>query len=303
MNGPARSSTGSVSPDEELAEEFDRLRPSLVGAAYRVLGSVADAEDAVQEAWLRWSAVDRSAVREPRAYLLTTTSRLALNRLRSQRSRREAYVGPWLPEPVATDPHADVQATVEQSDSVSMAMMVVLETLSPLERTAFVLHDVFDVPFGEIATTLDRSEAAVRQLAHRARSHVHARRPRHVVDAQRHREVTDRFFRAATLGDVDGLLELLAPDVVLVSDGGGIKKAALRPIYGGDKAIRFLVGVLAKPEHENLTIRVAIVNGEAAVVATLDGVVDSVGFLTVEEAGISAMYLLRNPEKLRRLRF
>jgi RNA polymerase sigma-70 factor (ECF subfamily) len=291
-----------ASVEEELAQEFDRFRPLLVGAAYRVLGSVTDAEDVVQEAWLRWSAADRSQVREPRAYLLSTTSRLALNRVRSQASRREAYVGPWLPEPVATDPHADVEATVEQADSVSMAMMVVLETLSPLERTAFVLHDVFAVPFGEIATTLDRSEAAVRQLAHRARSHVHARRPRHQVDARRHREVTERFFRAATQGDVDGLLEMLAPDVVLVSDGGGIKRAALHPIHGGDSVIRFLLGVLAKPESMALHLALATVNGQLAVVGTTDdGTVDSVGFLTVEDDGISAMYLVRNPEKLRRL--
>ncbi len=302
MNAPegGRDRTGAA---ESLAQEFDRLRPRLVGAAYRVLGSVADAEDVVQETWLRWSAADRSDVREPVAYLLTTTSRLAVNRLRAQASRRESYVGPWLPEPLATGPGADVEGSVELADSVSMAMMVVLETLSPLERAAFVLHDVFAMPFPEVAAALDRSEAAVRQLAHRARSHVRARQPRNVVDATRHREVTEQFLRAATEGDVDGLMALLAPEVVLVTDGGGVKSAALNPIHGGDKAIRFLLGVMSKPEGLALTTRVATVNGQAAVVATApDGTVDTVGFLTVQDDGISAMYLVRNPEKLGKLR-
>ena len=165
----------SESADEEVARQFEELRPQLVGAAYRVLGSMADAEDAVQETWLRWAAADRTEVRDPRAYLLTIATRQALNRIRQQQSRREDYVGPWLPEPVSTD--RGPAESVELADSVSMAMLVVLESLSPLERAAFVLHDVFGLSFAEVATTLDRSEAAVRQLANRARGHVHSRRP------------------------------------------------------------------------------------------------------------------------------
>lgn len=292
MSAPA----GGDAEQASATQEFTELRPAMFGAAYRVLGSVGDAEDVVQEAWLRWAAVDRDDVRDARAFLLTVTTRLALNRLRQQRNRRESYLGPWLPEPIATT--GDAAAAAEVADSVSMAMLVVLETLSPLERAAFVLREVFDLPFSEIATTLDKSEAAVRQLAHRARSHVQARRPRQPVDANRHREVTARFLRAASTGDVDGLLVLLAPDAVLVSDGGGVKRAALRPVVGAEKIARFLVGVGGHPEAAGADFALAELNGEVAVVAYLNGVVDTVGFLTVEEAGITAVHLIRNPAKL-----
>jgi len=202
--------------DEEVARQFAELRPQLVGAAYRVLGSVADAEDAVQETWLRWAALPddrRSDVRDPRAYLLTVATRQALNRIRQQQSRREDYIGPWLPEPVSTE--RGPAESVEMAESVSMAMLVVLESLSPLERAAFVLHDVFGLSFGEVATTLDRSEAAVRQLANRARGHVHSRRPE-VVDRRRHEAVLDQFTEHLMTGDMEKFMALLAPDVVLV---------------------------------------------------------------------------------------
>ena len=283
-------------PDLSLAREFEELRPQLVGAAYRVLGSVADAEDAVQETWLRWAAADRSEVRDPRAYLLTVATRQALNRVRQQQSRREDYVGPWLPEPVSTD--RGPAESVELSDSVSMAMLVVLESLSPLERAAFVLHDVFGLSFAEVATTLDRSEAAVRQLANRARGHVHSRRPE-VVDRKRHDAVLDQFIQHLTTGDMDSFMALLAPDVVLVTDGGGIKRAALRPIHGPEKVVRWLVGVLNRPDYTGETrVEVTRLNDETAILLYADDELDTVAFCTVEDRGITALYFVRNPVKL-----
>lgn len=290
-----------MSSDEELAAEFDEHRAVLVGAAYRVVGSVVDAEDVVQETWLRWAAADREEVREVRAYLIRITTRLALNRLRQQKARREQYVGPWLPEPIiSTRDEDDPAAVAEVADSVSMAMLVVLETLTPLERAAFVLREVFDLPFGEIADTLGRSEAAVRQLAHRARGHVHARQPRHRVDKARHAEVTNKFLTAAWSGDLDGMVSLLAPDVMLVSDGGGIKKAALRPMQDPGKISRWLLALLT-PDQEayNFEIRLTELNGDQAIVFYDGEEVDSAGFLELDESGrINRIYVVRNPEKL-----
>ncbi len=287
-----------MSTDDELAREFDEHRAILVGAAYRVVGSVSDAEDVVQEAWLRWAAVDHEEVREPRAYLIRITTRLALNRLREQKARREQYVGPWLPEPIAPELAStdDPAAAVELADSVSMAMLVVLETLSPLERATFVLREVFDLPYDEIADTLGRSESAVRQLAHRAREHVHARQPRHHVDKERHNELTMRFMQAAGSGDFDQVVSLLAPDAVLVSDGGGKKKAALRPIHGAEKIARWLFGVLA--DNPGFEIRVATLNGETAYIAYFDEQPDTVTFLETDDGLITELYLIRNPDKL-----
>jgi RNA polymerase sigma-70 factor (ECF subfamily) len=290
-----------VTAEDELAAEFAEHRAVLVGAAYRVVGSVVDAEDVVQEAWLRWSAADREEVRDVRAYLVRITTRLALNRLRQQKARREQYVGPWLPEPILSTRDQDDPATVaEVADSVSMAMLVVLETLSPLERAAFVLREVFDLPFAEIATTLGRSEAAVRQLAHRAREHVHARQPRHHVDKARHTEVTTEFLTAAWSGDLTQMVSLLAPDVELVSDGGGKKKAALRPLLGADKVARWLMALVA-PGHEahDFEVRPAELNGERAVIFYAGDEVDSVGFMELDETGrIHQIYVVRNPDKL-----
>lgn len=286
---------------EELAEEFAGHRQVLVGAAYRVVGSMTDAEDVVQETWLRWAAADRDEVRDVRAYLIRITSRLALNRLRQQKSRREQYVGPWLPEPIAAAPAEDDPAAVaEVADSVSMAMLVVLETLSPLERAAFVLREVFDLPFSEIGQTLGRSESAVRQLAHRAREHVHARQPRHQVDKAKHTEVTNQFLAAAWSGDFDQVISLLAPDVVLISDGGGKRRAALRPLHGPDKIARFIVGVVSNDDAvAQLDVRVGELNGEHALIAYAGDVVDSVAFLELNTDGvIDQIYLVRNPDKL-----
>ncbi len=290
---------------DELAREFDEHRSALVGAAYRIVGTVADAEDVVQDAWLRWADADHSGVRDVRAYLVTITTRLALNRLRQQKARRESYVGPWLPEPVAdgvarigSPTAADPAAVAEVADSVSMAMLVVLETLSPLERAVFVMREVFDLPFAEIATALDRSEAAVRQLAHRARSHVHARQPRQVVDAGEQAELTMRFLQAAGSGDLDELMSMLAPDVVLVSDGGGKRRAALRPLHGPDNVARWLLGVMARPDNPVLEIRLLVVNGEQALVGYAGDDPDIVGFVESDDTGITEIYLIRNPDKL-----
>ena len=286
-------------------ELFQQHRQILLGAAYRILGSLVEAEDVVQEAWIRWSGVPHEEIDEPRAYLLTVTSRLALNRMRQLSTRRESYVGPWLPEPVADLPHpisdtrTDGAAAVQLADEVSMAMLIVLESLTPLERTAFVLAEVFALSSPEIAEALDRSPAAVRQLVHRARSHVQARQPRQVVDTARHRQVTERFMTAAAGGDLEELLRVLAPDVVLVSDGGGIKQAALRPIHSVEKVVRWMLGVLAQAVANGMVAELRRVNGEPAIVMSDPDGVDAVMFLTVEDEQITAVHIIRNPEKLR----
>jgi RNA polymerase sigma-70 factor (ECF subfamily) len=282
-----------------LLEPFDRHRRLLFTVAYQMLGSVADAEDVVQDAWLRWSAADRGDVADARAYLVQVTSRLALDRLRSARVRREAYVGPWLPEPLLTETAAGPEDAVELGEQVSLALLVVLETLSPLERAVFVLRDVFGMPVPEVAAALGRSEAAVRQVAHRAREHVEARRPRFDADRRAQREVTERFLAAAIGGDVESLLEAMAPGVVLVSDGGGRVKAARRPIEGADKVARFLaaVGPLGA-ELPGLRVEVTEVNGAPAVVARTDaGPYMALQLLLVDGLVAQVLYI-GNPEKL-----
>jgi len=277
---------------------FERHRALLVSAAYRIVGTHSDAEDVVQETWLRWRSTDLATVDNVRAFLLTITSRLALNRLRQLKARRETYVGPWLPEPVATGPLSDPARSAEIADEVSMAMLVVLESLSPLERAAFVLTDVFAMPAAEVGATLGRSPAAVRQLVSRARAHLSSRAPRHVVDAGRHRAVIERFLGAAGSGDVAGLLEVLSPDVTLVSDGGGVRKAALRPIQSAEKVTRFVLGILRNPEVADAVVDIRPVNGEAAVVATTPDGVHSVYFFTVEGERITQVLAISNPDKL-----
>jgi RNA polymerase sigma-70 factor (ECF subfamily) len=293
------SATGAA----DAAGAFEEHRPVLFGVAYRMLGRVADAEDVVQEAWLRWSAADRAAVREPRAYLVRTTTRLAVDRLRQVRSRREAYVGPWLPEPLATDYAGTVPDTAERvvlAESVSLAVLVVLESLSPLERAVFVLREAFGLPHSEIAGILDRGEAAVRQLAARARRHVDERAPRFEVDPGQRRELTERFLAAATEGDLDGLLALLAPDARLVGDGGGKAKAPLRTIVGADKAGRFLAAVSRTPvPGPDFVLRE--INGGPAVLVTSDGRPYAVFSLDVADGLVRCVYVVSNPDKLARL--
>ena len=276
-------------------DAFVQHRNLLFTVAYEMLGSAADAEDVLQETWLRWADVDRVEVRDERAYLVRITTRLSLNRMRTVARRREAYVGPWLPEPLLTTP--DVAEDVELADSVSTAMLLVLETLSPTERAVFVLREVFDLPYDEIAAAVDKSPAAVRQVAHRAREHVEARRPRAAVTARERDEVIARFLGAAATGDLQALMDVLAPDVVLLTDGGGVKKAALRPIHGRDKVTRFLEAVMP----EGFVADMVVANGSPALRIAVDGEVDSVASLLVEDGRVTGLYVVRNPSKLARL--
>lgn len=279
---------------------FEEHRPFLTGVAYRMLGRIADAEDVVQEAWLRWSAGAREDVREPRAFLVRIVTRLAVDRLRQLRTRREAYVGPWLPEPLVTDFGPTVADTAEQAvlaDSVSVAVLVVLESLSPPERAVFVLREAFGFPYGEIAATLDRSEAAVRQLAGRARRHVEERKPRYDVDPVQRRDLTERFLAAAVGGDIEDLLVLLAPDVRLVGDSGGKSKAPLRILESADKVGRFLHTV-AHDQLSDTAVRFLELNGGPAVLILSDGKPDSVFQLDIRDGVIQCVYIVRNPDKL-----
>jgi RNA polymerase sigma-70 factor (ECF subfamily) len=289
---------GDMSATDPATETFVAHRNLLFTVAYEMLGSAADAEDVLQETWLRWVRVDLAEVRDRRAYLVRITTRQALNRLRTVKHRREAYVGPWLPEPVLTAP--DVAADVELAESLSMAMMLVLETLSPTERAVFVLREAFDVGYDEIAAAVGKSPAAVRQIAHRARKHVDARRPRGAVSPGDARAALEEFRRALETGDLRGLLGVLAPDVVLVSDGGGVKQAALRPIVGADKVARFATGGLGRVEA-TLTIEPTVVNGNPALLLRLDGEIDGVMAIRVEDGRVTGIYYVRNPEKLGRI--
>jgi RNA polymerase sigma-70 factor (ECF subfamily) len=290
---------------DTATEVFEEHRPVLMGVAYRMLGRVADAEDVVQEAWLRWSGADRDAVREPRAYLVRVTTRLALDRLRQAQARKEAYVGPWLPEPYVTDFGDTVPDTAERAvlaDSVSLAVLVVLESLSPLERAVFVLREAFGYPFAEIAATLDRSEAAVRQLAARARKHVDERRPRYDVDPAERRDLTERFLAAAVEGDLGGLMELLAPDARLVGDSGGRAKAPLQVIRTADKIGRFLAAV-AGQRPADASFRFLEINGGPALLFLVGGTPDALFQVDVADGRVECVYIIRNPEKLAVLPF
>ncbi|MGY1778923.1 RNA polymerase sigma-70 factor [Geodermatophilus sp. SYSU D01036] len=278
-------------------DPFVAHRGLLFTVAYELLGSAADADDVVQETWLRWAEVDRAAVRDPRAYLVRIVTRQALNRLRTVARRREDYVGEWLPEPLLTSP--DVAEDVELAESVSIAMLTVLETLSPTERAVLVLHEVFDVPYDEIAEAVGRSAAAVRQIAHRAREHVAARRPRTTVSRAEQQRVVDRFLAALTAGDLQGLMDVLAPDVVAVADGGGLAPAVLRPIAGRERLARALSRFAdLVPDVE---ITTPLVNGAVALRIDPGGEFDTAITVVVEDGRISRMYAMRNPHKLGRL--
>ncbi|EDY58689.2 MULTISPECIES: RNA polymerase sigma-70 factor [Streptomyces] len=283
---------------DPATETFVAHRNLLFTVAYEMLGSAADAEDVLQETWLRWIKVDLGQVQDRRAYLVRITTRQALNRLRTMTRRKEAYVGPWLPEPLLTAP--DVAEDVELSESLSMALMCVLETLSPTERAVFVLREVFDVDYDEIAAAVEKSSDAVRQIAHRARRHVDARRPRRTASVGEARAAVASFRRALETGDLQGLLDVLAPDVVLVSDGGGVKQAALRPIVSADKVARFIAGGIAK-YTVTLTGEATEVNGSPALVLRVNGEIDGVLAVRVEDGRISGLYYVRNPQKLTRV--
>ena len=290
--------------DVEVFAEHRRL---LLAVAYRMVGSMTDAEDIVQDAWLRWSTVDLSRVIDPRAYLVTTVSRLAIGWLRKHKAQREAYPGTWLPEPVSTEPSGIERA--ELADSIDLALLVVLETLSPLERVVFVLREAFDLPFAEIADAIGREEAATRQLAKRARDHVAARRPRFEVDRQVRREVTERFLAAAVSGDLDGLTDLLARDVRLVSDSGGKAKAPVRVIEGAKKVGRFLSAIANEEggqaflasigvEAKGFDFEIVDVNAAPALVVYVEGRPINTISLDVEDGRIRTIYLIVNPDKL-----
>ncbi|MET8250351.1 RNA polymerase sigma-70 factor [Micromonospora sp. NPDC005197] len=280
---------------DRATEAFLAHRNLLFTVAYEMLGSAADAEDVLQETWLRWAGVDLGTVHDQRAYLVRITTRQSLIRLRTLGRRKESYVGSWLPEPLLTAP--DVAEDIALADSVSMAMLLVLETLAPTERAVFVLREVFDLGYDEIAEAVDKSPAAVRQITHRARAHVAARRPRQVVSAAETRSALDAFQRAAETGDLQSLLDILAPDVVLLGDGGGVKQAVPRPIIGADKVARLLAGGWSKVPGVT-SLRPAQVNGYPALIVHLDGELDTVVALRIDDGLVTGIYAVRNPAKL-----
>jgi RNA polymerase sigma-70 factor (ECF subfamily) len=295
------------------AASFEPHRRRLLGLAYRMLGSMADAEDAVQETYLRWHGVDRNNVSEPRAFLMTTTTRICLDMLTSARARREEYVGPWLPEPVVDTAALAPDSRTELAEDLSVALLLTLDRLSPLERAAFLLHDVFDFSFREVAVALERSEAASRQLAARARAHVRAARPRGTTAPPvrpgemeaKHKQLLSAFAAATQAGDLEALTQMLASDVRVVTDGGGKVRAALNVIDGADRVARFLVDVTRKRPgqwwREDFTVRFATVNGLPGVIVDApEGSVQTSAF-EIEGNLIRALYIVRNPDKLRHL--
>ncbi|WP_161897500.1 RNA polymerase sigma-70 factor [Gordonia spumicola] len=284
------------------ADDFVEHRPLLFSIAYEILGSVADAEDVVSDSWLRWRDVDRAGVENPRAYLARIVTRQALNAARRAGRRREDYVGPWLPEPLETSTD-DALDHILTGEAVTTAMLLVLETLSPPERAVFVLREVFAFEYSEIAAAVDKSESAVRQIASRARNHVRARRNAAVAEPSQAQAVAERFLASAVTGDVQGLMDTLAPGVVFLGDGGGVVSAARRPVHGVDHVARLLVGLLAKgTDMGEMGFRMTVVNGMPAVITSIDGVVDNVTCVEVIDGRVTAVYVVRNPEKLGRLR-
>ena len=288
MSGPV------VSPSD-----FEAHRAHLLALAYRMLGSVADAEDVVQEAWLRWERADRGAVAHPRAYLRRATTRLCLDHIKSARARRERYVGPWLPEPVLGEGALSVDAETELAEDVSYALLLALERLSPLERAAFLLREVFDTDYGQIADALGRSPAACRQLASRAKKTIRETRPRFEPVPDEHARLVMAFGLAVSQGDLAGLSNLLADDIVFYSDGGGRVKAALRPVRGVDPVARFVLGVARRfPLEEGTELTMDHVNGAPGIVLRLAGEAVQTLAFDIREGRIRAVYAMRNPEKL-----
>ncbi|MEV6375177.1 RNA polymerase sigma-70 factor [Micromonospora musae] len=302
MAGTARTTPDERGPGGDLddrpdpaTETFLAHRNLLFTVAYEMLGSAADAEDVLQETWLKWTGVDLDTVRDQRAYLVRITTRQALLRMRTLRRLRESYVGSWLPEPLLTTP--DVAEDIELAESVSMAMLLVLETLTPTERAVFVLREVFDLAYDEIAEAVEKSPAAVRQIAHRARAHVAARRPRGIVSASQTRDALDAFRRAVETGDLQQLLDILAPDVVMLGDGGGLKQAVPRPIVGVEKVSRVLAAGLGRIAAVG-TLLPAQVNGYPALIFRQDGEIDTVVAVRIDDGLVTGLYAVRNPEKL-----
>jgi len=288
---------------DEAAVTFEPHRRRLTGLAYRMLGSLSEAEDIVQEAYLRWHAAERNRVDNPRAYLSRTVARLCLDHLKSARARRETYVGSWLPEPIVDETALAPDPASELADDLSLALMMTLERLSPLERAAFLLHDVFEMEFGDIAKVLERSESACRQLAARGRAHVHEARPRFRVPEDEAMRLADAFHRAIVTGDAAQFAGVLAADAILYSDGGGKRAAALNPIYGRDKIIRFFEGLarggnLPPPEAIH---RMRLGGLPGLVVADHDGAIDTIMTVDIRDGRVAAIYAVRNPDKLAHL--
>jgi RNA polymerase sigma-70 factor (ECF subfamily) len=278
-------------------DTFQAVRPRLFGIAYRMLGTVSEAEDVVQDAWVRWQGADRSAVREPAAFLATTVTRLAINALDSARARRETYVGPWLPEPIVTDDDPTLGA--ERAEALSLAVLLLLERLTPAERAAFVLREAFDYPFRQIAEVLEVSEANARQLASRARAHLDRERAGEVSEAER-RRLFDAFMGAAQRGDLEALESVLAGDVIALSDGGGVVLAARKPVVGRERVAQFLLGVLEK-FMDGVAAYPAVVNGEPGFIGVRDGAVMAVWTLELGENGVQRFLNVMNPAKLSRI--
>jgi RNA polymerase sigma-70 factor (TIGR02957 family) len=279
------------------ADPFVAHRSLLFTVAYEMLGSAADAEDVVQEAWLRWADVDHSHVRDPRAYVIQVVTRQALNRLRTVSRRREEYVGEWLPEPLLTSP--DIAEDVELAESVSIAMLTVLETLGPTERAVFVLHEVFELPYGEIADAIGKPAATVRQIARRARGRVAARRPRVQVSRSEAQAVLERFLVALRTGRVQELMEIMAPDVVLIADGGGLVAAALAPVHGAEPVAELLAH--ANRVVDAVETTTVWLNGAPAGRIEFDGELSAAVSLVLEHGRVTRIYVMRNPRKLARL--
>lgn len=283
--------------DTTGATAFDEHRPYLTAIAYRMLGSLTEAEDLVQEAFLRWLKAPHAEIRSARAWLTTAMTRLCLDYLRSARVRREEYIGPWLPEPILTDANETPFGRIELAESLEMALLVVLERLAPAERAAFLLRETFDYSYAEIASILERSEAACRQLVHRAKARVRAERPRFATTVEERNRVVGRFAQALQTGELADLVALLEEDVTLYSDGGGRVAAALNPIYGADKVARFFLGVRPKAPPD-LTAGLRQVNGQTALVATSGGETYFVMMFDVAGERLRAIHVMRNPEKL-----
>jgi RNA polymerase sigma-70 factor (ECF subfamily) len=276
--------------------DFDRYRPLLFSIAYRMLGSVMEAEDIVQEAFVRWQGASEGEVRSPRAYLSAVVTRLCIDQLRSARVRREEYVGPWLPEPLPEEP--DIADTAALNESLSMAFLVLLESLTPTERAVFLLREVFDYDYGEISHLVGKSEANCRQIARRARGYIAAQRPRFERSPEQEERLTESFLEACMDGDMEGLLGLLAEDIILWSDGGGKVRAALNPIRGSDKVARFFMGILGKAPP-GLVVRQTKVNGQPGIIGYYaDGQPQSVTTFDIADECIRAIHILVNPEKL-----
>jgi RNA polymerase sigma-70 factor (ECF subfamily) len=286
-----RDTTGSV---------FEEQRRHLFSIAYRLLGTVSDAEDVVQDAFLRWKQDDRQPeIHSPRAYLTTIVVRLCMDQLRSARAKREVYVGPWLPEPLITTGQSDLTDTVVLRESLSFAFLLMLENLSPQERAVFVLREVFDYDYSEIARTVDKSEANCRQVFHRARQRLAERQSRFESNYDQTEQVTEQFMRATATGDVQELLRLLAEDVVSVGDGGGKAAAGLRPVHSRENVSRGLLGNLRKSPPDRVWIEE--VNGQPAIVASQGGRPYGVVLLEVHAGQVQVLYSIVNPDKLRRI--